>query len=53
MTKTVTGALTSYFNTGEGKRPNTVWLAELKALSNEEKAELAQGVAEVTGWTIT
>lgn len=43
--KTTTAWLTGYFNEGAGKRPLSEWRDELKALSPEEKAELAQGVA--------
>lgn len=50
--KTVTAILTGYFNQGEGKVTNTQWLAELKALSPEEKRELAEGVCAITGDTI-
>jgi hypothetical protein len=46
---TVTKALTSFFNTGEGKRDNKVWLGELRALSADEKLSLAREVCAVTG----
>ncbi len=49
---TVTKALTGYFNQGDGKVPAPQWLAELKALSTEEKRELAEGVAAITGDTV-
>lgn len=52
MQKTVTAILTGYFNVGEGKRPSREWLDELKALSADEKAELAEGVCAITGDTI-
>jgi len=45
-------ALTNYFNVDGGKRPNTEWLKEIKALSPEEKKDLALGVCEVTGDTL-
>ncbi len=48
----VTKALSGYFNEGEGKRRPTQFLAELKALSAEEKRELAELVVEVTGDTL-
>lgn len=47
--KSATALLTGYFNQGDGKRTNSEWLKELKALSPEEKLELAQGVAAITG----
>jgi hypothetical protein len=47
--KTTTAILTGYFNQGEGKVSNTQWLAELKALSSEEKTQLALGVCAITG----
>jgi hypothetical protein len=46
---TVTKALTGFFNTGDGKRSTTEWMGELKALTTEEKAELAALVCAVTG----
>lgn len=49
---TVTKALTLYFNVDEGKRPARVWLEELKALSDAEKHELAEGVVALTGDTL-
>jgi hypothetical protein len=49
---TVTKALTGFFNQGEGKRPAKVWLDELKALSVDEKAKLAQEVCDFTGDTL-
>lgn len=50
--KTVTTALNSFFNTGEGKRTATAFLAELKELSTEEKRELAEAACEASGWTL-
>lgn len=44
----VTKALTSYFNAGDGKRAAKVWLEELKALTAEEKRKLALGVCALT-----
>lgn len=49
MKTTITKALTGYFNQGDGKRPAQEWLKELKALSADEKRELAQGVCDITG----
>jgi hypothetical protein len=46
-------ALEQYFNTGDGARPKSDWLKELKALTTEERTELARGVADVTGWNVT
>lgn len=43
--------LAGYFNQDEGKRPLTEFRDELKALSDDEKTELAQGVCEITGDT--
>jgi hypothetical protein len=43
--KNVTAWLSGYFNQGEGKRHLTEWRDELKALTLEEKRELAEGVA--------
>lgn len=45
MEKTVTAWLSGYFNQGEGKRSLSEWRDELKALTPDEKLELAQGVA--------
>lgn len=50
--KSVTMVLTHYFNEGEGKRDSKAWLQELKALTPEEKLELAEGVCAITGDTI-
>lgn len=46
---TVLKALTGYFNVGDGKRSMAEWQGELKALTAEEKRELAEGVCAVTG----
>jgi hypothetical protein len=46
---TVTKALSNFFNQGEGKVPASDFLKELRALSPEEKLDLAQGVCAVTG----
>lgn len=48
-TVTETKAITQYFNVDEGKRPVSEFLKELKALSPDEKHELALGVVEITG----
>jgi hypothetical protein len=50
---TITKALTGYFNQGAGKRTSAVWLKELKALTPEEKTELATLVCEETGDTLS
>jgi hypothetical protein len=50
--KGITAILTGYFNVDEGKRPSSDWLKELKALTPEEKRELAEGVCAITGDTI-
>lgn len=50
--KTVAVILSGYFNEGEGKRPASDFLKELKALSPEEKQSLAEGVCAITGDTI-
>jgi pyridoxal/pyridoxine/pyridoxamine kinase len=52
MQKTITAILTGYFNSGEGKRDNTRWIGELRALSPDEKRSLAEGVCALTGDTI-
>lgn len=49
---TVTKALSGYFNVGEGKRTPTQFLAELKALTDEEKRELATLACEASGWEL-
>ena len=46
---TVTKALSNYFNVDAGKRGPSEFLKELKALSTEEKRELAEGVVAITG----
>lgn len=52
MEKTIVAVLAGYFNQGEGKRPLSVFQQELKALTEEEKRELAEGVCAITGDTI-
>ncbi|HKS98721.1 MAG TPA: hypothetical protein VJT31_04250 [Rugosimonospora sp.] len=52
MPKTITAILTGYFNSGDGKRSNTEWIAELRALSADEKQALAAGVCDITGDSI-
>lgn len=49
---TVLKALTAYFNTGENKKPLRDFAAELKALTDTEKRELAEGVVAITGDTL-
>ena len=51
-TKSTLKALTDYFNEGDGKRPLKEWAEEVKALSPDEKAELAKGVCAVKGWAL-
>lgn len=48
-TKTILKTLSDYFNSGEGKRSIKEFAAEVKALSDDEKRELAQGVCAITG----
>jgi hypothetical protein len=50
--KKVTAILAGYFNEGEGKRAPSDFLQELKALTADEKRELAEGVCAITGDTI-
>jgi hypothetical protein len=50
--KTIVGALAGYFNQGEGKRALSEFQQEVKALSDKEKLELAQGACDVMGWTL-
>lgn len=45
-------ALTTYFNSGPNKKPLAEFSAELKALSADEKAELATLAAAAMGDTI-
>lgn len=52
MQTTVTKALNAYFNVGDGKVAASAFLAELKALTAEEKRELAEGVCAITGDTL-
>lgn len=52
MEKTIVKTLFDYFNVGDGKRTSTQFAAEMRALSPEEKLELAQGVCAITGDTI-
>lgn len=47
--KTALKLLTDYFNVGDGKRPLKDWAAEIKALSPEEKHDLAKGITAITG----
>lgn len=50
--KTILKTLTDYFNTGDGKRDLKTWGAEVRALSDAEKLELAEGVCAITGDTL-
>jgi len=51
-TKTIVGALAGYFNEGGGKRPLADFQKEIKALTDAEKQELAEGACKVMGWTL-
>jgi hypothetical protein len=50
--KTITAILSGYFNQGDGWRAMTAWAHELKALTDEQKRDLAEGVCAITGDTI-
>lgn len=50
--KTIVSVLAGYFNSGDGKRPLSEFQVEMKALTVEEKRELALGVCEITGDTL-
>ena len=52
MQKGITSILAGYFNAGGGKRSLSEFQAELKALTTDEKRELAEGVCAITGDTI-
>lgn len=52
MEKTVISAISGYFNQGEGKRSMSDFRDELKALSDAEKLELAEGACSIMGWTL-
>lgn len=54
MSTTITPlkALAEYFNEGAGKRPTRDFAAEVKALNEDEKMELAQGAATILGKTL-
>lgn len=49
---TVVRALNRYFNDGAGKRSISEFNQEVKALSADEKVELAQGACDVMGWEL-
>jgi hypothetical protein len=49
MEKTILKTLTDFFNVGDGKRPLADWAKEVRALSDAEKRELAEGVSAITG----
>lgn len=53
MQTTVLKALAGYFNTGEGKKSLKEFSEEMKALTPEEKRELAEGVCAITGDTLS
>lgn len=50
--KGIVSILSGYFNSGDAKRPLTEFRDELKALSDDEKRDLADGVCAITGDTI-
>ena len=50
---TVTKALSGFFNVEPRKVPAQEWLKELKALSPDEKRELAEAVCAFTGDTLS
>jgi hypothetical protein len=45
-------ALTNFFNVAPNKKPAKEWMTEIKALSPEEKRELAELVVAETGDTL-
>lgn len=51
-TISVTKALTNFFNVDPVKLPAKEWVAELRKLTPDDKAELAQGVCAITGDTL-
>lgn len=53
MKVTAINALKTYFNEGEGKRPLPKFTQEIKALTPQERQELAQGVCAITGDELT
>lgn len=52
MKKSAIKILAEYFNQGDGERPLREFAAEVRALSKDEKRELALGVCEITGDTL-
>lgn len=50
--KSMLKILTEYFNSGDAKVAMKAWSDEMKALSPDEKRELAEGVCAITGDTI-
>jgi hypothetical protein len=50
--KSMLKILTEYFNVEPHKVPMKAWSDEMKALSPDEKRELAEGVCVITGDTI-
>lgn len=62
MQKTIVGAISGYFNEGDGvsvdgrgipaKRPLPMFRDEMKALSDTDKRELAEGACAVMGWEL-
>lgn len=49
---TVLKALANYFNQGDGKRSLREFQAEIKAMTDAEKLDLARGVVAITGDTL-
>ncbi len=52
MEKGIASILAGYFNQGDGKRALGVFQQELKAMTDKEKHDLAEGVCAITGDTI-
>jgi len=52
MEKGIVAILSGYFNQGDGKRSLPEFRDELKALTDDEKRELALGVCAITGDTL-
>ena len=49
---TMLKALAGYFNTGDGKKSLRDFTVEIKALSDTEKWDMAEGVVAITGDTL-
>jgi len=50
--KSQTSAIAGYFNAGTAKRPLVDFQKELKALTEDDKRELAEGACAIMGWTL-